>query len=316
MNKPLLAVACCLSAHVAAAQHTFHVAPAAQGDGSSWDSPADLHIALAQADYGDAVWLRHGTYVTSLSGIRDVAFRIPDGVTVLGGFEGGETSASMRNPARHRSILSGEIGEPVRHDNAYTVLELVGAGRETRVDGVTVQGAYANGAGPTADTKRAGGGVLIRLDRPGTDTAPLFSDCTFADNYARDGGAVYIDARGGRASPQFVGCEFLGNEADLDGGAVYADARRRGEIKVSYLDCTFDGNVANYGGALFHQATKGTCAPRLTGCTFRQNRAYVRGANLYDIEHQGSSRIALVACVFEEEEPGQRTEDGVARGGD
>ena len=305
MTRPLFVVACALaSAALAApalsAQTVRYVKPGADGDGSSWSAAADLHAALSEAGPGTALWLAAGTYRTSATANRDASFVIPSGVSVLGGFRGDESDASDRRPRQHVSVLSGEIGTPERQDNAYTVVRLTDADAATVLDGVTVTGAHANGAGTVADPRRAGGGLLIDVRRAGATAAPVLRNVTFADNYARDGAAVYVDGSGAVARPVFESCVFRGNEADLDGGAVYNDGRRYGEASPVFRDCAFTANEANYGAAVFNQATKGTASPRLSDCHFRDNRAYVRGTTVYSIDHQGEAVPLLQDCVFED----------------
>ena len=316
MNKPLIAVAvCALVGSALGAQTTLHVAPGATGPGTSWAEAAGLHDALSRAAPGDELWLRAGTYLTSEDGDRAAAFRVPPGVKVHGGFAGTERSLAARDYRANATVLSGAIGARERSDNAYTVVLLEGADAETHLTGVTLSGAFANGAGPVADPKRAGGGVLLRLAAPGATSNPTFDHVTFEGNYARDGGAVYVDARSGTARPRFVGCTFRQNEADLDGGAVYNDGRRRGDASPTFVGCRFESNVANYGGAVFNQATQGKSCPRLSECAFASNHAYVRGAAIYNLDHRGENRVALVDCVFEDE--AAATADGsVARGGE
>lgn len=300
MNTPLFAAACALAGGSLHAQATLHVAPDGAADGSSWAAPASLHGALASASPGDVLYLKAGTYVTSPEGDRAVSFRVPDGVRVLGGFRGDEADEDHRDPVAFAAVLSGEIGSPDREDNAYTVAHLSGVGTGTVLDGLTLIGGYASGAGGSADPRRAGGGLLVDLARPGGTTAPQIIDCVFAANYARDGGGAYVSGRAGVAKPTFEGCTFRDNEADLDGGAMFVDGRRHGVASPTLTECRFEGNVANYGGAVFNQATGGTTHPRLVKCGFARNRAYVRGATLYAIDHRGSAAPLLEGCVFDE----------------
>jgi len=313
MKQPLLAVACALMALGLGAQRTIHVSPEGSGNGSSWQLATNLHAALAEASLDDVLWLRSGTYLTSASDDRNEAFEVPPGIQILGGFSGSEQAASRRDPVRQPTILTGEIGTPDAHDNAYTILLLRGDHSATTIDGITIQRAYANGAGGPGEATRAGGGVLVHADRPGTSSTPSFVNCTFAENYARDGGAVYIDGRAALASPSFIACTFRQNEADLDGGAVYNDARRHGLVAPSFTDCQFTGNTANYGGAVFNQATKGEVQARFVDCTFGGNHAYVRGVSLYSIDHQGKSEATLLHCAFDDVETGTAQSSTLAR---
>ncbi len=313
MNRPLLAVACTLYGVALAAQSTLFVTPTGAGDGSSWSKAANLHAALKGASAGHTLWLSSGTYVTTAGDNRDASFRIPAGVQVLGGFSGSETALAQRKPQAAPTVLSGEIGGPDPHDNAYTVVRITGGDASTVLDGVTVSGAHANGSGVVADARRAGGGLLVDLAGPGTKASPTISNVVFEKNYARDGGAVYVDGSGGQATPTFERCSFRQNEADLDGGAVYNDGRRYGEASPIFRACVFEGNEANYGAAVFNQATKGTASPKMSECTFRQNKAYVRGTTLYSIDHQGTSRPMLLSCVFDQTAEITASADDLAR---
>ena len=316
MYRPLLAAAYALLCATLPAQTTLYVTPAGTGDGRSWQTASDLHVALSRARPGDEVWVAGGQYATSATDNREASFHLPDGVSLLGGFRGDEPTRDARDPTGHPTVLTGEIGGPGRDDNAYTILRLSGASDRTRVEGITFRGAYANGAGPVADPRRAGGAVLISGGRDRGASAPVFTACRFEDNYARDGGAVYIAASGGRATPRFVECAFRQNVADLDGGAVYIDGRHGGDASPTFDDCVFEDNEANYGGAIFNQSTKGTTNPRLSGCAFVNNHAYVRGASLYNIDHRGTSRPVLLSCRFEgaPPQPAPASADDLARG--
>ncbi len=314
MQKPLLVAACATLGTSLSAQTTLYVSPTGTGTGESWTQAAPLHGALTAARSGDVLWLRHGTYLTSDASDREAAFKVASGVTLLGGFAGEEDNAAQRNPKQNVTILSGEIGTIERHDNAFTVVLVEAASATTTIDGLTIRGGFASGAGPTADAKRAGGGALIRGNETGKTSAPTFVNVNFADNYARDGGAVYVDARGGKATPSFVRCDFSANEADLDGGAIYNDGRHHGDASPSLVSCTFEGNVANYGGAIFNQATKGASSPRLSKCDFKRNHAYVRGASLYNLDHQGANAPMLANCTFDDLDRGADADTQLARG--
>ena len=314
MNKPhYLAVVCALTAWQLSAQKVLYVTPKGAGDGSSWDQSSDLKSALLKAKSGDRVWVAAGIYPTSSEGNRESSFILPSGVQMLAGFRGSETDASTRDPARLRTVLSGEIGGPEPDDNAYSILKVVDAEPSTLVDGFIFENAYANGAGPVGDHRRAGGAAWISISGPGQSNEVIFINCSFENNYARDGGAVYVDGAAGKARPGFVSCQFKNNKADLDGGAVYNDGRRRGIASPSFTDCRFDANEANYGGAIFNHATKGESHPRLSNCSFRENRAYIRGTSLYNIAHQGESRPQLIGCHFADEQDPENSNSGLVR---
>ena len=115
----------------------------------------------------------------------------------------------------------------------------------------------SNGGAIYMDTKESYGTVTSRL-------------CTFRNNKAYNGGAIYIK----KGALETNGCKFLGNTATNDGGAVmltdnaqtsgigagmfqgnhagwYGGALYVGRVRVSLSLVTFDtGNTAGKGGTL------------------------------------------------------------------
>ena len=65
-------------------------------DGTSWADayrgPQALATAMGAAASGDEIWVAAGTYTASPTS-RTASHTLRNGVTVLGGFAGGETSA-------------------------------------------------------------------------------------------------------------------------------------------------------------------------------------------------------------------------------
>ena len=112
-------------------------------DGSSWaDAFTDLQSALARRKTGAEIWVAEGVYKPTKGTARDVPFLMVTNVAVYGGFSGTETARSQRNWIAHRTILSGEIGDPSKTaDNAAMLV--VGAPGAT-LDGFTITGAYQN----------------------------------------------------------------------------------------------------------------------------------------------------------------------------
>jgi hypothetical protein len=126
---------------------------------------------------------------------------------------------------------------------------------------------------PSGVTLRAVGDLTFII-ADGTDQilicTDLGSDTAIEGFYIADGGAE----RGGallclNASPRLTGLTFNGNTADY-GGAVYCGG---GSAPV-LTDCTFLRNEAAYGGALM---AAGGSAPALDGCLFLGNAAEIAG---------------------------------------
>jgi len=279
---------------------TIYVKPTGNGDGSSWSAAeSDLCKALQKAEQGDQVWVAAGTYYPTKTQSRSISFLIPAGVKVYGGFAGTETSLQQRNCQKYKSVLSGNIGskdEPT--DNSYTVVLLAEAHENNLLDGFVITDGNADGSGPTADIERCGGGLYIKAGNGQTLTKPKIQNCIFKDNYARDGGAVYVNGRKKACNPEFRNCKFLGNTANLDGGAVYNDGRHDGMANPSFYGCTFSNNKSNYGGAICNYGGGGESSPSIRNCVFQANEAYLRGGAIFNMDIGGMTAPSLNGCQF------------------
>ena len=95
----------------AGAQGIVYVDGSAAGlnDGTSWaNAYTDLQDALAAS--GNEVWVATGTYTpTTPNGDSAVTFQLRDGLSVYGGFVGGEATRGERDPATNVTVLSGDL---------------------------------------------------------------------------------------------------------------------------------------------------------------------------------------------------------------
>ncbi len=295
--KPTLLTAMVLMLTVSIFQaQVIYVKMGAQGDGSSWENAiGNLNDALKSAQPGTQVWVAAGTYTPTDKNDRRASFVIPDGVAVLGGFAGHETSVEQRSIQNNPTILSGEIGQPGVADNSYNVVFMDNVGEQTILDGFIITDGNANGDAVEADRSRCGGGLYIS----GADSRPIINNCVFLRNLARDGAAVYINGRQGTCSPQFYNCSFRENEAGLDGGAVYNDGRGNGMSNPGFFGCEFFRNVGTYGGAICNATDNGTCNLTMEGCTFVENVAYLRGGAVFSLNGTEKCYLELLECSFE-----------------
>lgn len=213
-----------LCAAPALAQDVWHVSPAGGGDGSSWDSPVTLHQALGSAKAGDEVWVQGFETIDSPDKLYTVpddveAFTVPSGVSLYGGFRGDETSIDERvttgklSEMRYRSVLSGDRsqndaadesllifpGNATRDDNAahVVVMDLTPTAESgnnntlpTVIDGFSIAEGHADGN--PADASGWGGGIFVTGDNSGGGAFSI-TRCFLVNNYARRGGAVYVD---------------------------------------------------------------------------------------------------------------------------
>ncbi|WP_052345586.1 T9SS type A sorting domain-containing protein [Alkaliflexus imshenetskii] len=218
----------------------IYVKPDGTGDGSSWESATGLQSALSMALASDEIWASAGTYKPTNDNDRIVSFRLKDKVELYGGFAGDETSREQRNWHLHKTILSGDIGEPdVNTDNSYRVVSAVGTAdnpitTETIFDGFIVERGYADFN--SSNNHRGGGMYLIFA-------SPSIRNVWFRDNFATSfGGAIYY---ANASASVFANVIFTNNRSNADGGAVYVNSG------VSFVNCLWYNNYSgDWGGAI------------------------------------------------------------------
>ncbi|RMD79185.1 MAG: hypothetical protein D6820_08650, partial [Lentisphaerae bacterium] len=136
---------------------------AKKGDGSSWQSPLhDLQTAIDIARPGDQLWLTEGIYKADKNG-----FRLKQGIQLLGGFAGNETSVEQRSVTENRTILTTADS---------STKTLVGAANAI-VDGVSVAG-EVEPRGAVIINAAAGIVGTITIKYEGITTAPAISAYT------------------------------------------------------------------------------------------------------------------------------------------
>lgn len=243
------------------------------GDGSSWDNASgDLQKMIDDladnnvSQQAGEVWVAAGTYKPQsqlISGMNySASFRMRDGISVYGGFAGGETSKQERakgtmpwdftnvtvlEAAYYESKLAWTNSKwTVGSDSRHVVWFAPMSGesdftRITTLDGVTVQGGYAQGNTGLDDFKTdCGGGVYM----DGANT--YLTNCIVKENYATaDGGGVYL--KNGRIETSLI----YNNNADANGGAVYVD--NRGLVLRSMLS---NNSALNGAGVYLHNGVE------------------------------------------------------------
>jgi len=128
------------------AQELIYVKANATGDGTSWQTAADLQTALDLATEGAHIWVAKGTHLPTEAGDRSASFIIDKNIKIYGGFNGNETSISQRDTRINKTILSGEIASNKIEDNSYTVVTIEGATSEMVLDGFTITAGMADGS--------------------------------------------------------------------------------------------------------------------------------------------------------------------------
>ena len=207
--------------------------------GGSWgDAFLSLDTAL-NTGTDDEIWVAEGTYTSS--GANGFTLKNHD---LYGGFAGGETSLSQRNPVTHPTILSGNGTKRVLYKAAVSTGLSV-------VDGFTVK----DGA-----TTAQGAGLYLN------DGSVSVANCFFTNNVAtQNGGAIYayytIDGELTVRDSVFHANRVT--DSSYSGGDVYAHTF---SFAVEISNCTFTASrSANYGGSLYLANTVNT---RVMDCAF------------------------------------------------
>ncbi|MGA9333197.1 MAG: choice-of-anchor Q domain-containing protein [Rudaea sp.] len=261
------------------------------GDGSDWASQAmDLSTALASATC-EEVWVTAGIYKPTSDTDRTISFRPVGGAQIYGGFAGGETLRSERDPRVNPTVLSGDIDnndtgvDGIDADasqnvgnNSYHVVYFNAAAAtgpilaDTVLDGFVITGGNANGT----SSDDLGGGAYCYGQFGTHECSPTLRNLSFSGNRAGSGGGLCNDGSFGLSSPTLINVTFNGNAA-FNGGAM-TSIGYQGHSSPTFENVTFVGNSATSGGALYNAGYDGTSTMLLNNVTFSANSADNAGA--------------------------------------
>jgi len=275
-----------------AAADTLYVDADAGGanDGSSWED-AYVHLqdafdrALRDSAVTHEIWVAEGTYYPDrdevdhdgdgatehTEGSRTESFTVVnDNVVLYGGFSGGESVRSERDPSTHEVVLSGDIGAVSdTSDNSYNVLYLDGTTgpditKNTVLDGVTVEKGVARGDFPNGD----GGGLFCDAGGSGNRCAPVIENVVFRKNVAVFGGAIFNN----------------GTDIDAEKTATAKTSAVRSDGKQLHIERgTMEENPSS------KAASSNGAHPELRGVVFRDNKADGSGGAMYNWGDQGAA---------------------------
>lgn len=256
MNKIYLISALLLNTLFLSAQSTYFVKADATGadNGQSWQNAfTDLQSALSEAEYGDIVRVAQGTYKPTSDNNREAYFELKNGVKIMGGYAGSGTNPDARDFYQNETILSGDIGiENDSTDNSYTVVYSDGTDENTLLDGFTiVEGNADETAFEFANLhQRNGGGIY--LTALSNDIKCIISHCKIKDNYAANGGGIYVfDADANSVLPHLLADSLLNNNASNNGGGIFWWGNSEISEDVSVADSLhFTQNRGQYGSGI------------------------------------------------------------------
>jgi hypothetical protein len=245
--------------------------------------------------------------------IKNLAFVIPQGLKIYGGFTGTEEARNQRTDNPRLSVLSGVLNDDA---NAYHVVLMAdilhygeGDPRNTVLDGLTISGGvgadkmkridFRTYTGvtnniPNGIDQQSGGGLYLVNASPVLEnlriennraTAAIFDPSTSAVNPSiGGGGGIYnLAISGGISSPRLSYVVIYNNQAAGygRGGGMYNQVRDAGSTARPVLShVTIEANQSTGdGGGLFNITDlDGTCAPDISDSEIFGNLATFGGA--------------------------------------
>ncbi|MEM6764726.1 MAG: choice-of-anchor Q domain-containing protein [Bacteroidota bacterium] len=262
-------------------------------DGSSWtDAFTSLQDALGfarQCGGITEVWIAAGTYLPTEALDRNASFHLVNGVSLYGGFSGGESSREERDPISNLSILSGDQG--VAPYKSFHVVQGTNIDSTTTLSGLIIRDGSADFQGRDENvlTGTSGVGMLLTATA-GSVCNPYIHECAFAFNRSTNsglGGGLYLD----RATPRIDRCAFDDNFAEFDGGGIMIEGSEPVRITNSLFrsNSCFDG-----GGAI---AINGPDVS-LENCLFLENFAEIIGGGAIYTQFGVDMQLDVVNCNF------------------
>ncbi|MEZ5464880.1 MAG: right-handed parallel beta-helix repeat-containing protein [Lysobacteraceae bacterium] len=289
----------------------------AQGNdsGESWEHAfTDLQPALDAATDGDEIWVACATYLpTELRDPADpnsASFIVRSGVSVFGGFVGGETALAQRDPDPNFNgcALGASIIPKAGLPQPYNLVVVNAVDAAVQFDGFSVIGARA--VGPDEATQRGAGFHLsratvslrnmrfddLRTIGGGTglggaifaDRSQLeLEDVRFSNCVAGRGAAVAMES--GRLLATRVSAS--GGSASFGGGAFLV---MRSSASAEVVDARIEDNVGNNRGGAISNESSGSLTIRRS--TFLGNR--VGGEHLGAAVYSGRGNVLIENSVF------------------
>ena len=262
------------------------------GDGTSWENALPtLQSALALATPGTEIWVASGIYYPDEGfgvspGDVSASFFTLDGLSLFGGFAGGETAISQRSDDTPPSILSGDLGRDdenldfnsisesylmVRGENSHTVIDVTN-NSDVVFDGFTITGGSAL-ANPVDKSIKGGGAARV------LESTVKWVDCHFTGNSRNIGFGSPDEFSGGGAMNAFDAtislsfCSFESNAVVLGG------------IPLELFSS--NGDRSSAGGAVSAVDSK----IEISDCHFLQNAIIAKGLGVSSIIAGGGVSI-------------------------
>ena len=261
---------------------------AGDGSGSSWDNA--MTLASLEAYMESAAAVSKKVYIAAGTYLHRSAIQVKTtGFEIYGGFPATASGYDLtgRDVKANATIIDGGWGDENTENDKNARIFLLHKGT-WMFDGITLQNINAtnksNGSAiqvietdgvtirncnfincKNSNTSYIGG--ALRIDAGNT---VYMESCTFEQNQAQSGGAIYV-----AGTLNAKGCSFNENWANVNnGGAIYVDT----DAVLNLDTCTFDSNIAkgadtNTGGGAIYS----TGDLYINACDFDGNKASSNG---------------------------------------
>ena len=291
----------------------------AGADGASWATAKSLQSALKNSACNE-IWAAEGVYTPGTA--KTDTFELLTAIALYGGFAGNESLRAERNPEIHKTILSGDIDHndintdgnqiaettaDIQGGNSYHVVTML-SGYNGLITGTTVLDGFIITAGFAdygAGVRVQGGGLFCSGHGPGMNCSPRLANLVFSGNQAfMDGGALYNDgAEGGTSSPTLDHVTFTGNSCYNKGGAMFNNGENGNASptlsNVRFIDNFAIASMSGFGGAIYNAGSGGVSSPTFSHALFSGNIAKVNGGAMFnDGRNDGQSSPILHNVTF------------------
>ncbi len=302
-----------------------------KNDGSSWSSAKkniqDAINDLVANGIDGEVWVAAGTYTptesTESSGVNqlNMAFKIPEGITVRGGFAGTETTAEARakdanGQYTNKTILSGSLkSDPTFtftdgkfkisfYENCYHVVWFAMNGftgdranplnKVARLEGCTVTGGHAFNTNISSRSHNAYGGGIYMVANSYVENC-IVENC----DASCDGGGIYMDGGGEVRHTTVRKCQALGVGIDFGyGGGICAESAEAASPYYCIVTQSVINNcVGRMGGGMAFKVNNETNKNHLASNStlIHNNTSTNEGGGVYLYRGGGLANLTIVA---------------------
>ncbi len=179
-----------------------------------------------------------------------------------------DAPANTQTPLDLNTLIGGATaGDTIKLESDYEIEKVIAIDKEVTIDG----------QGHTINAKESDRIFVVR------DPNVIFKNIIFKEGYKDSGGAILgMDSNKSGVSLTIINCTFINNKA-THGGAIYTTASGN-----TIINCTFDSNTAitQSGGAIIINGNDNT----IINNTFKNNMANNNGGAIY-LENGNGSQI-------------------------